>query len=776
MPRNIPVGNGSLLITFDQDYCLRDIYYPYVGKENHTEGHKFRFGLWVDGQFEWVNKNWDLQLKYSDETLVTAISAVSEKLSVSLRCNDLVDYRENIYIKKVVLRNLSDREREVRIFFSHDFHILESPTADTAYYDPDEKAIIHYKGNRYFLMSGLRAKEYTIDQYATGIKEFHGLEGTWRDAEDGILEKTPISQGSVDSALSFTIIIGPSSEETIYYWMTVGRDYGEVKDLNRMLVEHSPDHFIRRTTSYWKAWVRKEGFNLGNLPKAVADLYIRSLLVLRTNIDNNGAIIAGNDSDIQHFARDTYSYMWPRDGALTAYALDLAGYFGITRKFFEFCLDIISEGKESSGYFLHKYNADGCLGSSWHPWIRNGEKQLPIQEDGTGLVLWALWVHFDKYRDIELSAKLYENLVNPCGNFLVAYRDKETGLPLPCYDLWEEKWGIHTFTVSAVYAGLKAAENFANFFGARENARIYRKAASEVKAGLDAYLYSTEHKRFLKTILPTQDGSFDADLTIDASMYAPFYFGVFEPNDEKVVNTMNAIKKRLWVKTDVGGIARYEGDAYHQCSDNIETVPGNPWFICTLWIAQWHIAKAETLQELQEALPILEWVASRALPSGVLAEQVNPYTNQPLSVSPLTWSHAAFVTTILEYLLRLEDLYICPRCGRPMYRHDRKGREQHKEKRFKKVHERQEERLGHTLTYVTEGEVAFEGKKATIRINDDTCVGATMCAFSCPANIFELVEDKSRIVKENLPGCILHTCMKCRDYCPTHSIWISFHE
>jgi GH15 family glucan-1,4-alpha-glucosidase len=38
------------------------------------------------------------------------------------------------------------------------------------------------------------------------------------------------------------------------------------------------------------------------------------------------------------------------------------------------------------------------------------------------------------------------------------------------------------------------------------------------------------------------------------------------------------------------------------------------------------------------------------LPSGVLAEQVHPVTYRPLSVSPLTWSHAAFVTTILEYV------------------------------------------------------------------------------------------------------------------------------
>jgi len=143
-------------------------------------------------------------------------------------------------------------------------------------------------------------------------------------------------------------------------------------------------------------------------------------------------------------------------------------------------------------------------------------------------------------------------------------------------------------------------------------------------------------------------------------MYAPFYFGVFEPGDEKVVNTMNAIKERLWVKTEVGGIARYEGDTYHKVSDHTQDIPGNPWLLCTLWLAQWYIAKAETSEELQEAIPILEWVAKRALPSGVLAEQVHPFTNQPLSVSPLTWSHAAFVTTVLEYVNKVGEIDVRP--------------------------------------------------------------------------------------------------------------------
>lgn len=124
------------------------------------------------------------------------------------------------------------------------------------------------------------------------------------------------------------------------------------------------------------------------------------------------------------------------------------------------------------------------------------------------------------------------------------------------------------------------------------------------------------------------------------------------PDAPKIAATMQAVRDRLWVKTDVGGVARYENDYYHQVSQDIENVPGNLWFICTLWLAQWYIAMAQTKDDLKPALDILNWAADHALPSGVMAEQVHPYTNAPLSVSPLTWSHATFVITVLEYMAR----------------------------------------------------------------------------------------------------------------------------
>ncbi|MBI4720310.1 MAG: glycoside hydrolase family 15 protein, partial [Chitinivibrionia bacterium] len=244
MARDIPIGNGRFLLNHDEHYQLRDIYFPYVGKENHTGGHICRFGIWVDGRIDWTTENWRLKLGYLPETLVTDVEGVNEALTLSFRSNDCVDHREDIFFRKMAIRNGLNREREIRLFFHQDFHILESATGDTAYYDPDEKAIIHYKSNRFFLLSGMHNDSYGIDQYATGVKEFRGFEGTWKDAEDGLLGGNAIAQGSIDSTLSFTVRIPALQEETVYFWMAAGKAYAEVSLLNKLVIGNGPEFFM----------------------------------------------------------------------------------------------------------------------------------------------------------------------------------------------------------------------------------------------------------------------------------------------------------------------------------------------------------------------------------------------------------------------------------------------------------------------------------------------------------------------------------------------------
>ena len=64
MPRDIPVGNGDMLVTFDNLYQIRDIYYPHVGLPNHTDGHVQRFGVWAGGNFAWISDpEWKRELR-----------------------------------------------------------------------------------------------------------------------------------------------------------------------------------------------------------------------------------------------------------------------------------------------------------------------------------------------------------------------------------------------------------------------------------------------------------------------------------------------------------------------------------------------------------------------------------------------------------------------------------------------------------------------------------------------------------------------------------------
>jgi GH15 family glucan-1,4-alpha-glucosidase len=502
-----------------------------------------------------------------------------------------------------------------------------------------------------------------VQHFATGRKEVPGAEGTWRDAEDGRLEAGPITQGAVDSTLGIFLKVPKQGSQEAWYWIVAGEDWFSVNNLNKRVEERLPEYYLSRTDKYWRYWLNQDCINFGDLSRKVMDLYYRSLLVIRTQVDESGAIIAANDSDIATEARDTYSYLWPRDGALVAHALDVAGYPQLTRRFFRLSSQLLTP----EGYFLHKYNPDGTLASSWHPWVKDGEPQLPIQEDETALVIWALWHHFERFRDVEFITPLYAPLVKRAANWMAAYRDPVTGLPRASYDLWEERHGVMAFTCAAVYAGLMAASNFTEGFGQAGLTGTYRRAAAEVKAGMDRYLYRQELNRFARMVTFKKNGTLDnVDPTIDASLYAVGCFGVYDPAEERVTRTMQAIRDRLWCKTAVGGIARYENDHYHQVSQDLANVPGNPWFVCTLWVAQWLIKKATTADQLKEAVPLLEWVADRALASGVLAEQVHPYTNEPLSVSPLTWSHATYVQTVLDYLEKRGSLELCPTCHNPL--------------------------------------------------------------------------------------------------------------
>ena len=308
------------------------------------------------------------------------------------------------------------------------------------------------------------------------------------------------------------------------------------------------------------------------------------------------------------------------------------------------------------------------MGSTWHSsvaqreWLKDKILQLPIQEDETASVLIALWKHYEKTKDIEFVENLFRPFIEKIAEFLVLFREKETGLPLYSYDLWEEKIGVSTYTCATVYAGLLAASEFSELLGKRNHMRRYKQAAKELKVAVEKYLFSKERNSFIR-VAYYENGQVVQDTTIDSSTwFGLWYFGMYELDDPLLVVTRERVQEVLKNPAPVGGYIRYEHDNYFRAKDT-----SNPWIITTLWHALERLNRTEiTDEDLQFVRDTLDWVVKYRYSSGVLAEQLDPYTGESLSATPLVWSHSVYVETVLKYIKALEKRGLCTQCERPV--------------------------------------------------------------------------------------------------------------
>lgn len=643
--RDIVLGNGTMMLSFDKDLSLRDLYWPYGGFENHGDGNRTSFGIYADEHFSWLfSPDWEKDLGYLCDTPITNIKAVNNRLDLELTINDAIHWAEDVYLKRIVIKNLRDHPREVKVIFYQDFSIRGIEAGDSAVYDPKTGGIYHYKKSCYILANCMSQTGGATD-YSAGVKRYQGKEGTFKDAEDGMLSLNPIADGPVDSAIGVTLTVPAGGEGEVYYWLIAGYRLRDLRTLNERFLSRQPEYWMEEMARYYRAWIKRGKRDFKDLSKNEVVHYKSSLFTIKSQLDRKGAVVASPDADNFLVARDHYMYLWPRDGALVAHALDMAGFPEDARRFYAFCSQIISE----EGYFLQRYNTDGTPGCTWHPMVIDGKEIPPIQEDETALVIWALGRHYQIYEDLDFIQSMYNRLIKPALDFMASYIDPATGLVGPSWDLWEERRGIMGFTCGAVYGALHLGETMALAAGDPETARKCKMTANMLRESIIKHLYHPGLGRFLRGLFPDWEGKLHPDYTLDASLYGLFGFGAFAADDERIEKTMTAIADHLWVKTEIGGIARYTGDYYHRVSDDTEQVPGNPWILTTLWLADWYLAR-KAPDDLKRAHSLISWAVNRAGQGQLLPEQVHPYSGAPMSVCPLTWSHSTLVKVTVDYL------------------------------------------------------------------------------------------------------------------------------
>ncbi len=608
MPRPLVYGNGILGIAFDAQHRARDLFYPQIGYPNHLLGHEMRVGFFVDGELNWCDSDdWDRFLDYDGLGPAGKSLWRSWKLGIELEVCEWIESDRPRFFREFRIRDLRGQDRQILMFFNQHFILGQSDVGNTALFHPFSGSIVHYRGPHVFAITA-KSTQSAFDQYATGLSGFGDMEGTWRDAEDGELSMNPIAQGRVDSTIRLSVTLGAQGTGTVTFTLAAGSNLAEATDLiGQQRVEcrkFDVDHL--------------DSLVAPELSKQVSQLFYRSLNIIQTQIDSGGAILAANDSDILKTNRATYSYCWPRDGALTSMTMAQIGRQDVLENFLTFCQKVY---RPEYGVFLQKYRSDSCLGASWHPWILDGIPQIPYQQDESALVL-----HSIEYCSGNMKEAFWNTLGKPLADQIVSSRNDD-GMPLPSYDLWEERHGVHFFTVCADIAGLRSA------FAISGEIR-YKSIGDELLELLFSRFLS--EGSYCRMICKDQSCDCKADSAVIGGLL------LLGPEAVKRAEAnIRQLEGRLKNPFSHGGYSRYEADYYfRQGSD----YPGNPWVISTLWFAR----ALSILDGKDVLLNALEEVSSWAEQSGVLAEQYHPETGEPLSVSPLTWSHAEFVQSVLE--------------------------------------------------------------------------------------------------------------------------------
>lgn len=346
------------------------------------------------------------------------------------------------------------------------------------------------------------------------------------------------------------------------------------------------------------------------------DLKEKSLKIILDNQSETGAFVAS-----PAFAH--YSYSWLRDGTFIAYALDLYGEHEAARNFYQWVNRVVvSRGerihnllrRKSLGEeipfadFLHtRYTLTGEEVNE--PW---GNFQL----DGYGTWLWGLNEHL---RLTGQSVEEYREAIYLSAEYLRAFWQ------LPNYDCWEENpEHVHTATLAAVAAGLKAAGNCLG-------EEVYIDKALEIRDYISIHGVREGHLvKFVK----------EDSLLVDSSLlWVSVPFGLWEVDSELIKNTVWKIEEDLLG----GGLRRYVSDTYYG---------GGEWILLTAWLAWYY----NLIGNDNKAEKLIEWIEEQSM-DGELPEQVpgrDIDKNALLhwqeewgpSASPLLWSHAMYLIAL----------------------------------------------------------------------------------------------------------------------------------
>ena len=401
------------------------------------------------------------------------------------------------------------------------------------------------------------------------------------------------------------------------------------------VLAYRPYDHMRATRTFWRRFASQLRYE-GPWRHDV----MRSALTLKLlQFGPSGAMVAAPTTSLPE-ARDgsrnwDYRFSWVRDSAMAIRAMNLIGYPGEARGFFHFVRETIDrrgqldlmvgiEGNEVPEEILLEHWS-GHAGAG--PVRIGNAARDQKQHDITGALVDAIALHEGQGGALDLG--LWRQI-----RVLVDQALSDSAEP--DHGIWEPRAEPrhHVHSKLMTWVALDRAMGMAPLFGQAEQAtrwRVQRDALRDeiMERGID----------------PTS-GSFVSSYggtDVDAALLLFPSYGFLDARDPHVVRTRERVVKELG---EGRFLRRYHSD------DGIGTGEG-AFVLCGFWLAE-ALALAG---ELDEALEVFQSHQAASNHVGLLAEEVDPVTTEPLGNFPQAFSHLGQIQAAvrLDTALRLRD-------------------------------------------------------------------------------------------------------------------------
>lgn len=566
---NAIVGNSKILGCLTDKAELIRLYYPNIDYFQLID--IYSLGIFTDNKIYWFKDSELLNQHYDGNILYTELNVNG----VNVVIRDYVVPERNIFVRAIKFMKPSNFMIYSKLNSDINKHISSMVVDNT---------LIQYCQDMY--MASFTNKN--IYKYRINNAK-NSLETPEFDASDYI-------GMSSDAIISY----GDISDITLY--ITLNSSLNRCLETVKWCKEQYENLFYGSTKAYWENYVAQ--FTNTDLFKSInrvneKEIMLRTIYMyaLLSNTET-GAILAAPDVDETFSKCGRYGYCWPRDALFINEALSILGMHDLLNKFYN---NWAVKAQMFNGLFEQRYYSNGELAPSWG-----------VQIDETAAILIGLHKH--------ANYLFLEDMILKATVALMNFVD-DRGLSKLCFDLWEERKGVHLYSTASIYTALNAAYDMLKIIDEVKHASLLERINSmsaKIKNAIREHFVENGH---LKRSLDNNQ--------VDISLLSVVTtFDIFDPNEEVIKNTINEIERTLHMPN--GGYMRYQWDSY---------MGGNTWIISSLWMALYHIK----IGNIDRAKELFDWVTNHADNLYFLPEQIEREGDKTAWITQLSWSHAMYV-------------------------------------------------------------------------------------------------------------------------------------